>query len=582
MSFLISGAGYADDGKVKINLASHSSHHVYKQGDKVEIKGTAQNLTEVSITVQDEQGKQVFNDRPKVENGVFTSCFTLDPAVTEGKYTIIAGSVDQPEMKRYKFSVASVDNSGSQAEAGEILTIKGNGVEKEISFTRAELEAMSQEREIFSVVSDWPGNLFVAAQGVPLRILLEKAEMKPGVQMITFRGSDGYRIDFTADELLNETRYYFPNLLESSTDGKKEAQPIIALQRVEDDDDYAKMSDRDTPVLCFGQRALTEQILCEYVKRLKTITVTTDTPDQWEQPSVKIIDPDTRQEIAAPGGKIKKGSEVVLESDPKVKVYYTIDGAAPDLESKIYNVSFHVPTLNKPIIIESDTVIKAKTVGWGKRDSEAATFTFIVDGSCAVQSSDGQAVDGKAPAFNDIRGNWAKDDINYLAQKGIIGGINAAEFKPEGEITRAQFAKLLVNALNIEVKKDAVLSFSDAPAWAWYHDYAAAAVNAGLIKGYNENIFAPDSSITREQMAVILSRALKMKSPAEEAGASTGQAIDKFADKGDISPWARQEIAPAISSGIVSGVSADTLSPKTFVTRAQAAVMVSRLYNKLN
>jgi len=534
------------------------------------------------LIVKDEQGKLVFNGQPKVENGVFSSCFTLDPAAAEGKYTIIAGSAEQPEMKRYKFSVVSADDTGSKAEAGKILTINGNGVEKEISFTRAELEAMSQEREIFSVVSDWPSNLFVAAQGVPLRILLEKAGMKPGAQMIAFRGSDGYRIDFTADELFNQTRYYFPNLMESSIDGKKVAQPIIALQRVEDDDDYAKMSDRDTPVLCFGQRALTEQILCEYVKRLKTITVTTDTPDQWEQPSVKIIDPDTRQEITAPGGKIKKGSEVVLESDPKVKVYYTTDGSTPDLESKIYNVSFHVPALNKPIIIESDTVIKAKTVGWGKRDSEIAAFTFTIGGSCAVQPTDGQAVDGKAPAFNDIEDNWAKDDINYLAQKGIIAGISAAEFKPEGKITRAQFAKLLVKALGIEVKKNAVLSFSDVQAGAWYHDCVAAAVNAGLITGCSENIFAPDSSIAREQMAVILTRALKMKLPAAEAGDSTGQAIDKFADKGDISPWARQEIAPAISSGIISGVSADTLSPQGFVTRAQAAVMISRLYNKLN
>ena len=90
------------------------------------------------------------------------------------------------------------------------MTMNGDGVEKEVSFTRAWLEAMNQERKIFSVVNDWPAKLFVAAEGVPLQTLLEQAGIKPDALMITMRGSDGYRIDFTADELLYDTRYYFP------------------------------------------------------------------------------------------------------------------------------------------------------------------------------------------------------------------------------------------------------------------------------------------------------------------------------------------------------------------------------------
>jgi len=378
VSLLLSGAVYAVDGNIKVNLASHSSHHVYKPGDRVEMNGTAQNLTKVDLTVQDEQGGLVYSCQPEVENGVFSAGFTLDTAAAEGKYTIILGSAGQPELKRYKFSVSLTGDSGNQTAAGTILTINGNGVAKEVSFTRAKLEKMSQKREIFSVVSDWPGNLFVAASGVPLRTLLNRAGMKPEAQMITFLGSDGYRIDFTVDELLNEPRYYFPNLMKSSTIGKKTLQPLIALLRVEDDNDFANMIDRDTPVLCFGQRALTEQTLCEFVKRLKTITVTMDAPAQWEQPTVKIIDPVTKQEVAATNGRIKKGSQIILEGDPKVKIYYTTDGSTPSMKSKIYNISFHVPTLNKPIIAEKNIIIKAKNVGWGKRDSEVAIFTFKV------------------------------------------------------------------------------------------------------------------------------------------------------------------------------------------------------------
>jgi len=285
----------------------------------------------------------------------------------------------------------------------------------------------------------------------------------------------------------------------------------------------------------------------------------------------------------------------------------TLDGSDPTYGSNIFNISYphFQPQLNKPVPISKNMTIKTKTIGMGKLDSEVVTYQYNTGAptqSAEVKENtagnaentnkpENTGVTEETPAagnteqtrnFADLEGHWAKDDIYSLVEKGIIGGMTATEFKPEEKITRAQFAKLLVKALNIEVKKDAALSFSDVPAGAWYHDCVAVAVSTGLITGYSDSIFAPDNNITREQMAVILSRALKMKSPAMEIGANTGQAIDKFADKGDISPWAREGIAPAVSGGVVSGVSADTFAPKTFVTRAQAAVMVLRLYRQVD
>ena len=381
ISLLIFAPGYAGAEGIAAKMASHQTHQVYKPGDRVEMTGTAQG---VSIVVESEQDELVFTDQPPVKNGAFAAGFTLDPEAAEGKYTIILGVSGQPELKRYKFSVTldGVYDPGKGADSSQevILTINGDGVEKEISFTRALLEAMDQERRIFSVVNDWPAKLFVAAEGVPLQTLLEQAGIKPEAQMITVRGSDGYRIDFTADELLYDTRYYFPELMSSSIAGKKPIKPVIALLRVEQDDDFSKMNEQDTPVLCFGQRAVTEQTLCEFVKRLKTITVTTDSPGQWDKPSASVIDPDTGQKVTMSGGPVKSGSKIILESDPKVKIYYTADGSAPDLDSKIYNISFHVPTLNEPILVEGDLTIKAKTVGFGKHDSEVVTFEFTVAG----------------------------------------------------------------------------------------------------------------------------------------------------------------------------------------------------------
>ncbi len=198
-------------------------------------------------------------------------------------------------------------------------------------------------------------------------------------------------------------------------------------------------------------------------------------------------------------------------------------------------------------------------------DSELVTFEYDVE-----------------KRFLDTENHWAKNEIDSLVEKGIITGMTATEFRPQEKITRAQFARLLVTALGIKESKGAALSFEDVPAGAWYRDAVAAAVHAGLITGYSELVFAPDENITREQMASIISRALQMKSGETVADDDTEQIINKFKDKGDLSPWARQGIALAISKGIVSGMSADTFAPGAFATRAEAAVMILRLYEQVH
>jgi len=184
--------------------------------------------------------------------------------------------------------------------------------------------------------------------------------------------------------------------------------------------------------------------------------------------------------------------------------------------------------------------------------------------------------------FADTQNHWAKNAISSLVEKGIITGINDTEFKPEEKITRAQFARLLITALDIGVNQGAALSFKDVPGSAWYHDSVVAAVNAGLITGYGDGFFAPDENISREQMAVIISRALQKKSATTVLDGNSEQVINKFTDKGDISPWAEQGVNLAVSSGILNGVSENTFVPKVPASRAEAAVMVLQLYSQLH
>jgi len=483
------------------------------------------------------------------------------------------------------------------------LTVTGDGVEKTVQFTLAELRALPQKTYTYSGYNHWPSlQIFKGMKGPTLKTLLDAAGLKDNATMIRCKLSADVYSEFTREQLLDEKRYYFPDGEDEDNLGK---WPPTRSERGKSQVETMLALNESNGKLIYGQRALNEPTCCKNqmlggLCEGGTIEVLTEPLAHWKTPSAN----------PAPG-TVASGTEVTLQHGDGTPyhaiVYYTLDGSDPTYGSNIFNISYphFQPQLNKPVPINKSMTIKTKTIGMGKLDSEVVTYQYNtgvptqpgeVNENTAgnaenTNKPENSGVTEKAPAtgntihisiFADLEGHWAKDDIYSLVDKGIIGGMTATEFKPEVKITRAQFAKLLIGALNIEVKKDAVLSFSDVPAGAWYHDCAAAAVSAGLITGYSDSIFAPDNNITREQMAVILSRALKMKSPAMEAGASTWQAIDKFADKEDISPWAREGIAAAISGGIVSGVSADTFAPKAFVTRAQAAVMVLRLNRQVN
>ncbi|MFZ5591382.1 MAG: S-layer homology domain-containing protein, partial [Bacillota bacterium] len=110
----------------------------------------------------------------------------------------------------------------------------------------------------------------------------------------------------------------------------------------------------------------------------------------------------------------------------------------------------------------------------------------------------------------------------------------------------------------------------------------AAAVNAGLVKGVGGNRFAPNEYITREQMAVMLSRAMQYAGIApvlQSADASSKLAI--FKDKQAISAWATDGAAAMVSEGIIKGRTADGFAPQGLTTRAEAAVMLYRFDSKL-
>ena len=178
-------------------------------------------------------------------------------------------------------------------------------------------------------------------------------------------------------------------------------------------------------------------------------------------------------------------------------------------------------------------------------------------------------------AFNDISNvDWAKTAIDTLANADVISGDGNGYFRPMDMVTRAEFIKMLVSALNIA--KTGESDFSDVPSSDWSYHYVSAAYSSGIAVGVGNNLFGKNSTVTRQEAVVFLHRAaIREFIPlaAERSGS--------FADDEDIADWAKRSVGVMYNAGYINGLEDNRFGPNEGLTRAQAAVMVYSLYNTL-
>jgi len=178
--------------------------------------------------------------------------------------------------------------------------------------------------------------------------------------------------------------------------------------------------------------------------------------------------------------------------------------------------------------------------------------------------------------FDDIAAHWAKANIELLAGKLVVDGVTDSEFQPDRNITRAEFAALVVRALGLNTNVSGS-SFSDVQSNDWFAGVVAAAAKAGLVDGYEDGTFKPNNTINREELAAMVVRALKFAGVETSVSADKqAELLAKFADSSDI-VWAQTEIAEAINAGLIEGMTDTTYVPRDSATRAQSATMLKRL-----
>lgn len=339
------------------------------------------------------------------------------------------------------------------AQAAISLTVSGDGVSNPRTFSEADLLDMELVQQQYSTINTWPTKKMIVAQGVRLSDILEQAGITDEAKLIKVKSRDGFVISFTVQQLLDDTRYFYPGLKENheyfgyingSEAGASPVPTIIALKSAESTD-FGHMNDKEAPLLVLGQRWISEQTNQVFVKMITDIEVSTSQPGKWDKPT---FSPSVGE---VPVGTLVELSTTDMDGD---NIYYTLDGSDPGIESPIYNWikkrwwkdrESELASINRPIEIKGNITIKAVAIGFGKEDSDIISFDYqvlerppelIADSS---QNELGQGIDisfiddpAWRAAISDVKVNDQSIAGKYTLAEGIIS-IDASVFTQAGD-----------------------------------------------------------------------------------------------------------------------------------------------------
>ncbi len=225
-------------------------------------------------------------------------------------------------------------------------------------------------------------------------------------------------------------------------------------------------------------------------------------------------------------------------------------------------------TLNDEI---EDIIDDAKDSGGdgGSNDSSRPTPSLPTNVSSTTKPVVNPSVD-----FVDLHtAQWAEESIKTLASKGVVSGYADGTFKPNNEITRAEFAKMLVTAFGVADASAVTYNFADVNTTDWYYSYVAKLANLGVANGMGDGTFGANQKITRQDMVVLIVRMAQLLG--KPINAITAEVT--FNDNGDIASYASDAVKILQKAEIVSGFEDGTFRPDATATRAQVAKIIYAL-----
>ncbi|WP_310499525.1 DUF4430 domain-containing protein [Paenibacillus qinlingensis] len=219
------------------------------------------------------------------------------------------------------------------------------------------------------------------------------------------------------------------------------------------------------------------------------------------------------------------------------------------------------------------------------KGKEKITYAFVKDNDLIIKTNHftsfvSYTSTEKAPEAFDLTkvysdantiSPWAVDAISEATEKALVEGSDG-KFSPQTTVTRAEFTKMLVGVLGLDVQLAKAINFNDVTQGDWFYPFVNAAYKAGFIAGTSSDQFSPNEKLTREQMAVIMVNALKL---------SATEQTPMIDDLEQVSAWAKSAVQTIISQELMSGWD-NQFHPSDEVTREMATVVAMRAYDSIN
>ncbi|WP_419875841.1 S-layer homology domain-containing protein [Candidatus Pristimantibacillus sp. PTI5] len=540
---LVPVTAFANSVAVSINAIGSVA-----QGGNVDISGTSA-LDEVIIKVLRPDNSVVFYTIAPVSEGKFSSSFTLAGRETTGTYKVVAGQADQVGTLNFNVTAASTGGTGGSVPIG---TIETPGAGKPITPPTSNASPVTVDTSKNVVSSETASNgraaTIVKQEDAALADALAKAAKQDNhgdapIVFIAYDNPAGETVQFNLSSAV----------LAAAVTGAPNT--IISLQT--NDGEYSlPLSIIDFAAIAQSLGAASTGV---------SIQVT----------------------IAAAGAdldaEIKKNALGISTSQLGKAIEFTITAAGNGKSVELNQFgSVYVErnvVLAAPADVAHTTVVLYDPLT-GKFSFVPAVFEKQADGSMKItfkrNGNSIYAVLSSTKSFNDISKHWAKADIELLASKLVVNGVTDSSFAPNNQITRSEFAALLVRSLGLSLDA-ASADFTDVKSSDWFAGAVGAAVKAKLVDGFSDKSFKPNDTITREQMAVMIARAITAAGIASNAAGESNDSLAPFNDKASISGWAQTAVAQAVEAKIITGMTEDTFFPSANATRAQAVVMLKRL-----
>ncbi|MEO2256119.1 S-layer homology domain-containing protein [Paenibacillus amylolyticus] len=200
-----------------------------------------------------------------------------------------------------------------------------------------------------------------------------------------------------------------------------------------------------------------------------------------------------------------------------------------------------------------------------------------------LRSSGSYSVIWNPQDFEDAKSHWGKTDVNNIAARLDLKGNGDNTFSPNRQVTRSEFAEIVVLGLGL-MRQDAPQNlFPDVNESAWFRSAVALANEFGIVRGYDNGNFYGNQEITREQGFAMVARAYRLIEPkAAISPEQMNSELERYSDAADVSNWAKEDVAQLIAAGIIQGNGPEVLSPKTTMTRAEVTALIARMLKVTN